>query len=94
MSAEIVVAIVSGCFTFLGVVVTVIVGNKKASENVKKQTKEQTEVTLYRIDQLEKKVELHNNAVERLYIVERKLEVDEEKIRVANNRIKDLEQGG
>lgn len=45
----------------------------------------------YRLKQLEEKVDLHNNAVERLYIVERKLEVDEEKIRVSNHRIDDLE---
>ena len=34
----------------------------------------------YKLDQLTQKVELHNNAVERLYEVERKLGVDEEKI--------------
>lgn len=45
----------------------------------------------YRLKQLEEKVDLHNNAVERLYIVEKKLEVDEEKIRVSNHRIDDLE---
>lgn len=88
MTAEIWIAIITGIASVLGVVITVVYGNKSHE----KKSKEQTEVTLYRIDQLEKKVELHNNAVERLYIVERKLEVDEEKIRVANNRIKDLEQ--
>lgn len=46
----------------------------------------------YKLDQLTHKVELHNNAVERLYEVERKLGVDEEKINVANHRIDDLEQ--
>lgn len=46
----------------------------------------------YKLDQLERKVDLHNNAVERLYIVEQKLGVDEEKINVANHRIDDLEQ--
>ena len=34
----------------------------------------------YRMDQIEHKVDLHNNAVERLYEVERKLGIDEEKI--------------
>ena len=87
MSAEIWVAIITEVATLLGVVITVIYGNKSHA----KKSKEQTDVTIYRIDQLEKKVELHNNAVERLYIVERKLEVDEEKIRVANKRISDLE---
>ena len=34
----------------------------------------------YRLEQLEKKQELHNNAISRLYEVERKLGIDEEKI--------------
>ena len=87
MSGEIWVAIITGIFTLVGVIITVIYGNKSHE----KKSKEQTELTLYRIDQLEHKVELHNNAVERLYAVERRLDVDEEKIRVANHRIDDLE---
>lgn len=50
------------------------------------------ELMEYKLDQLMHKVELHNNAVERLYEVERKLGIDEEKIDVANHRIDDLEQ--
>ena len=46
----------------------------------------------YKLDRLTHKVDLHNNAVERLYEVERKLGIDEEKINVANHRIDDLEQ--
>ena len=46
----------------------------------------------YKLDQLTQKVELHNNAVERLYAVEKKCEVYDEKFRVANHRIGDLEQ--
>ena len=45
----------------------------------------------YKLDQLTHKVELHNNAVERLYVVEKKCEVFDEKFRVANHRIDDLE---
>ena len=45
----------------------------------------------YKLDQLEKKVDLHNNAVERLYKVEQKVAVYDEKFRVANHRIDDLE---
>ena len=44
-----------------------------------------------KLEQLEKKQDIHNNAVERLYIVEKKQDVDEEKIRVVNHRIEDLE---
>lgn len=46
----------------------------------------------YKIDQLTKKVDLHNNAVERLYEAEKTIEVHEEKIKVANHRIDDLEE--
>ena len=46
----------------------------------------------YKLDQLTKRVEKHNGLVERLYEVERKLGIDEERINVANHRIDDLEQ--
>ena len=45
----------------------------------------------YKLDQLTKKVELHNNAVERLYAVEQKVAIHDEKFSVANHRINDLE---
>lgn len=45
----------------------------------------------YKLDQLTKKVDLHNNAVERLYVVEKKCELYDERIKVANHRIEDLE---
>ncbi len=46
----------------------------------------------YRFDKQDEKLEKHNNFIERLYTVERKLDVDEEKIEVANHRIDDLEE--
>lgn len=51
-----------------------------------------TALVSYRLEQLEKKVDLHNNAVERLFNVEKALDVQEEKIKVANHRIDDLEK--
>lgn len=53
--------------------------------------KKSSALIAYRLEQLEKKVELHNNAVERLYEVEKNQEIQEEKIKVANHRIDDLE---
>lgn len=88
MSAEIWVAIITSGFSFVGVLATVIWGNKKNEKNVK----EQTDVTLYRIDQLEQKVNKHNNLVERMFKLEERVNVDEEKIKVANHRITDLEE--
>lgn len=48
-------------------------------------------LTNYRIEQLEKKVEKHNSIVERTFELEKNQELQEEKILVANHRIKDLE---
>lgn len=46
----------------------------------------------YRLGELEKKVDAHNRVVERTYKLEERTEVQEEKIRAANNRIADLEK--
>lgn len=51
-----------------------------------------TALISFRLEQLEKKVNLHNNAVERLFMAEKAIEVHDEKIKVANHRIEDLER--
>ncbi|MBR1731037.1 MAG: hypothetical protein IJ725_01210 [Ruminococcus sp.] len=52
-----------------------------------------TKLSNYRIEQLEKKVDKHNNLIERVYELEKKQRVTDEKIIVANRRIDDLEKG-
>jgi hypothetical protein len=81
-------AIITGAVAIVVCMINNVFQQKKADEQ------HHTTITLieYKLDQLTRKVELHNNAVERLYVVERKLDVDEEKIEVANHRIEDLEQ--
>ena len=49
-------------------------------------------LTAYRIEQLEKKVDKHNSVIERVYRLEDNDKLLEEKIKVANNRISDLER--
>ena len=48
-------------------------------------------LTNYRIEQLEKKVEKHNNLITRTYKLELVFAVMDEKVKVANHRIDDLE---
>lgn len=60
MTEAVVVAIITGGITLIGTVLSNIFNHSK---------------TMYRIDQLEKKVEKHNNMVERMYIVEGKIAV-------------------
>ena len=52
-----------------------------------------TALISFRLEQLEKKVNLHNNAVERLYLAEQNIKIHDEKIKVANHRLDDLEHG-
>ena len=77
MSETIIVAVISLIGTLGGSLIGVLASNK---------------LTNYRIEQLEKKVEKHNNLVERTYHLEEEHKVEEEKIKVINHRIDDLEE--
>ena len=87
MMEAIIPALISGAVTL-----TVCMVNN-ASQQKKTEAQHNTTIALieYKLDQLDHKVELHNNAVERLYAVEKKVAVYDEKFRVANHRIEDLE---
>ena len=50
-----------------------------------------SKLTQYGLEQLEKKVEVHNQVIDRVYKLEERTEIQEEKIKVANHRIDDLE---
>lgn len=50
-----------------------------------------SKLTQYRLEQLERKVEVHNQVIDRVYKLEERTELQEEKIKVANHRIGDLE---
>ena len=76
---EIIVAIISGGLTLAGVVITVVVGNKKISNLIE-----------YRIEQLEKKQEKHNTLIERMYEAEKNIKLLDERIEANNQRIEDL----
>lgn len=53
-----------------------------------------SKLTAYRIEQLEKKQDKHNAVIERTYRLEKEVELQAEKIKVANHRIDDLERSG
>ena len=76
MTAEMIVAILSGVGTLLGSICGVLASNR---------------LTTYRIKQLEEKVDRHNQVIDRVYQLERQGAVVEEEIKVVNHRIKDLE---
>ena len=50
-----------------------------------------TALVIYRLEQLEQKVSKHNNLVERTYALEESVALMDERQKVANHRITDLE---
>lgn len=77
MNTEIVVALIAGAGTLLGSLGGIMASNR---------------LTTYRIQQLEEKVNRHNNIIERVYKIEKHGAVLDEEIKVANHRIGDLEE--
>lgn len=70
-----------------------LINNHFQQKQVEKKHDETVGLVTYRLEQLEKKVNKHNNLVERMFKVEENIEVHAEKIKVANHRIDDLEKG-
>lgn len=82
MNTDIIVSLITSLATLLGVVLTVYAGGKRTRD-----------ILLYRIEQLEKAQQKHNSLIERMYRVEERLELHDEKIKVANHRLDDIEKG-
>lgn len=76
MDSTIIIALISFLGTLVGTLGGIVATNK---------------LTIFRIEQLEKKVEKHNKVVERVYILEKDKAVFDEALKVANHRIDDLE---
>ena len=77
MSETIIVALLSLAGTLMGSLFGILAANK---------------LVVYRIEQLEKKVEKHNNVIERVYNLEKDEAVIVEDLKVVNHRINDLEK--
>ena len=80
MSDAVAVAIISGGLALLGVIITSI----STSRNVTAQLERNQDVIDTKIEELTREVRLHNNFAERIPVME-------QKIKVINHRIDDLE---
>lgn len=88
MDVSIITGIISGA---IAIIVCLINNYFQQAESDKKHEANIMLVS-YRLEQLEKKVDIHNNAIDRTYALEKRAEVTEEQIKVANHRIEDLER--
>lgn len=73
-------------------IIVCMINNYCQQRRTEKQNSETIALIDYKLDVLTERVDKHNNVIERTYKLERAVEVDEEKIRVANHRIEDLER--
>lgn len=83
MDTAIVSALISGAVTLTVCLITNSASNAKVRALIE-----------YKLDELTKRVDKHNSVIERTYQLEKLTELQEEKIKVANHRIDDLEKKG
>ena len=79
-TAAILAAIITGGLSLVGV----ILSNRAASSRMQAQLEKQQAITDTKLEELTKEVQRHNNFAQRIPVLE-------EKVKVANKRIADLE---
>lgn len=77
--------ILAAVISALAAIAVCVISNHYQNENTRNLLE-------YRLTELEKKVDKHNNLIERTYEVEKQIKLHDEKIKVANHRLNDLEE--
>lgn len=81
MAGTIIAAVITGSLALVGVIITNVSSNRKIQNDMKTQAA----VTETKIEELTREVREHNNFAKRMPVVE-------EKIKVINHRLEDLEK--
>ena len=81
MSESIIVAIITGSLSLIGV----IVSNNRTAQSMDAKLDKQQAITETKLEELTREVRAHNNFAQRVPVLE-------EQIKVANHRIDDLEK--
>lgn len=82
MSEAIIVALITGGLSLIGV----IVSNNRTAQSMDAKLDKQQAITDTKLEELTREVRMHNNFAQRIPVME-------EQIKVANHRIADLEAG-
>lgn len=77
---EFITALIPSALALIGTLAGAYLANRKSAALI-----------AYRLEALERKVQAHNNLIERTYKLEERTQLQEEKLKVANHRIEDLE---
>ena len=87
------VSIITGLISAGAAIIVCLVNNHYIRVESDKKHEANVVLVTYRLEQLEKKMDIHNGLSERVYELEKKTDVMEEQIKVANHRITDIEKG-
>ena len=85
--------IISSCITAAITLIICLINNHGQQKRTEQQQSETRALMEYKLVELTKRVDKHNHLVERTYHLEEVSLLHEEKIKVANHRIEDLEKG-
>ena len=85
-------AVIVGIITAVAAVVCQVIISMTGRSAAQRERAESNRLIVYRLEQLETKVDKHNNVIERVYNLEKDADVIKEQIKVANHRIDDIEE--
>lgn len=86
--------IIAALISAAAAILVCVINNNANHQKLLSELEKRDALQAYRIEQLEKKVDKHNNVIERTYHLEEAEAVIREQIKVANHRIEDLEKRG
>jgi hypothetical protein len=84
--------VIVGIITAVAAVVCQVIISLSGRSAAQREREESNRLIVYRLEQLETKVDKHNNVIERVYDLEKDADVIKEQIKVANHRIEDIEE--
>lgn len=84
--------VIVGIITAVAAVVCQVIISMSGRSAAQRERAESNRLIVYRLEQLEIKVDKHNNVIERTYQLEKDADVFKEQIKVANHRIDDIEE--
>ena len=86
--------IISALISAGAAILVCIINNNVSRKEAERKHEQNIILVTYRLEQLEQKVDRHNQLVERTYELEKQQAQTDEKVKVINHRIADLEGKG
>jgi len=87
-----VITILTALISAGGAILVCVLNNRAQANRAQQENAKRQAIIELKIDQLSDRVNKHNNLIERTYKLEELTALQEEKIKVANHRIDDLER--